>query len=118
MKKISPRRTSIREKLSSMKKMRLAIAKEGELTIGTIDDIQKLHIRSIALGEHAAKGSNALKKNLEAQKSPQTHPLPHYPSSTRRCKQLLQSWSHKKYSLQQLTTLSFNPIISTTTSLS
>ncbi|KAK9943023.1 hypothetical protein M0R45_008648 [Rubus argutus] len=32
---------------------RLAIAKEGELTIGTIDDIQKLHIRSIPLGEHA-----------------------------------------------------------------
>ncbi|KAK0578137.1 hypothetical protein LWI29_005699 [Acer saccharum] len=31
----------------------LAIAKEGELTIGTIDDIQKLHIRSIPLGEHA-----------------------------------------------------------------
>ncbi|KAK9227132.1 hypothetical protein WN943_012181 [Citrus x changshan-huyou] len=30
----------------------LAIAKEGELTIGTIDDIQKLHIRSIPLGEH------------------------------------------------------------------
>lgn len=29
----------------------LAIAKEGELTIGTIDDIQKLHIRSILLGE-------------------------------------------------------------------
>ncbi|KAL2553138.1 DNA damage-binding protein 1b-like [Forsythia ovata] len=29
----------------------LAIAKEGEFTIGTIDDIQKL--RSIALGEHA-----------------------------------------------------------------
>ncbi|KAJ0084049.1 hypothetical protein Patl1_30303 [Pistacia atlantica] len=31
----------------------LATAKEGELTIGTIDDIQKLHIRSIPLGEHA-----------------------------------------------------------------
>ncbi|XP_062160376.1 DNA damage-binding protein 1-like isoform X2 [Alnus glutinosa] len=32
----------------------LAIAKEGELTIGTIDDIPKLHIlRSIPLGEHA-----------------------------------------------------------------
>ncbi|GLT64999.1 hypothetical protein SLA2020_374570 [Shorea laevis] len=31
----------------------LAIAKEGELTIGTIDDIQKLHICSIPLGEHA-----------------------------------------------------------------
>ncbi|KAL2465744.1 DNA damage-binding protein 1a [Abeliophyllum distichum] len=29
------------------------IAKEGGLTIGTIDDIQKLHIRSITLGEHA-----------------------------------------------------------------
>lgn len=29
----------------------LAIAKEGELSIGTIDDIQKLHIRSIPLGE-------------------------------------------------------------------
>lgn len=33
----------------------LAIAKEGELTIGTIDDIQKLHIRSILLGEHARR---------------------------------------------------------------
>ncbi|CAB4306932.1 unnamed protein product [Prunus armeniaca] len=33
----------------------LAIAKEGELTIGTIDDIQKLHIRSIPLGEHARR---------------------------------------------------------------
>ncbi|KAL6991594.1 DNA damage-binding protein 1a [Sarracenia purpurea var. burkii] len=31
----------------------LAIAKEGELTIGTIDDIQKFHIRSIPLGEQA-----------------------------------------------------------------
>ncbi|OIW17906.1 hypothetical protein TanjilG_19875 [Lupinus angustifolius] len=31
----------------------LAIAKEGVLTIGTIDDIQKLHIRSIPLGEQA-----------------------------------------------------------------
>lgn len=33
----------------------LAIAQEGELTIGTIDDIQKLHIRSIPLGEHARR---------------------------------------------------------------
>ncbi|TKY44495.1 DNA damage-binding protein 1 [Spatholobus suberectus] len=33
----------------------LAIAKEGELTIGTIDDMQKLHIRSIPLGEHAQR---------------------------------------------------------------
>ncbi|XVF00511.1 hypothetical protein REPUB_Repub04eG0007500 [Reevesia pubescens] len=33
----------------------LAIAKEGELSIGTIDDIQKLHIRSIPLGEHARR---------------------------------------------------------------
>ncbi|XVE94238.1 hypothetical protein REPUB_Repub01dG0264300 [Reevesia pubescens] len=33
----------------------LAIAKEGELTIGTIDDIQKLHIRSIPLGENARR---------------------------------------------------------------
>ncbi|KAL8139852.1 hypothetical protein V2J09_005873 [Rumex salicifolius] len=33
----------------------LAIAKEDELTIGTIDDIQKLHIRSIPLGEHARR---------------------------------------------------------------
>ncbi|KAL0398278.1 UNVERIFIED_CONTAM: DNA damage-binding protein 1 [Sesamum radiatum] len=33
----------------------LAIAKEGELTIGTIDDIQKLHIRSIPLEEHARR---------------------------------------------------------------
>ncbi|XP_052206815.1 DNA damage-binding protein 1-like [Diospyros lotus] len=33
----------------------LAIAKEGELTIGTIDDIQKLHIRSIPLGEQACR---------------------------------------------------------------
>uniref|UniRef100_A0A2P2KL48 DNA damage-binding protein 1 n=1 Tax=Rhizophora mucronata TaxID=61149 RepID=A0A2P2KL48_RHIMU len=33
----------------------LAIAKEGELTIGTIDDIQKLHIRSIPMGEHARR---------------------------------------------------------------
>lgn len=33
----------------------LAIAKEGELTIGTIDDIQKLHIRSIPLGEQARR---------------------------------------------------------------
>ncbi|KAK2660168.1 hypothetical protein Ddye_006701 [Dipteronia dyeriana] len=30
-----------------------AIAKKGELMIGTIDDIRKLHIRSIPLGEHA-----------------------------------------------------------------
>lgn len=29
----------------------LAIAKEGKLTIGTIDHIQKLHIRTIPLGE-------------------------------------------------------------------
>ncbi|XP_022727310.1 DNA damage-binding protein 1a isoform X2 [Durio zibethinus] len=36
----------------------LAIAKEGELTIGTIDDIQKLHIRSIPLGEHAHRISH------------------------------------------------------------
>lgn len=28
---------------------------KGELTIGTIDDIQKLHIRSIPLGEHARR---------------------------------------------------------------
>ncbi|KAL6546328.1 DNA damage-binding protein 1a [Orobanche minor] len=33
----------------------LAIAREGELTIGTIDDIQKLHIRSIPLGEQARR---------------------------------------------------------------
>ncbi|KAF6166099.1 hypothetical protein GIB67_023809 [Kingdonia uniflora] len=33
----------------------LAIAKEGDLTIGTIDDIQKLHIRTIPLGEHARR---------------------------------------------------------------
>lgn len=33
----------------------LAIAKEGELSIGTIDDIQKLHIRTIPLGEHARR---------------------------------------------------------------
>ncbi|KAL4189515.1 hypothetical protein AMTRI_Chr08g165760 [Amborella trichopoda] len=33
----------------------LAIAKEGELTIGSIDDIQKLHIRAIPLGEHARR---------------------------------------------------------------
>ncbi|KAK9153316.1 hypothetical protein Sjap_000796 [Stephania japonica] len=33
----------------------LSIAKEGELTIGTIDDIQKLHIRTIPLGEHARR---------------------------------------------------------------
>jgi len=33
----------------------LAIAREGELTIGTIDDIQKLHIRTIPLGEHARR---------------------------------------------------------------
>ncbi|XP_068656195.1 DNA damage-binding protein 1a-like [Aristolochia californica] len=33
----------------------LAIAKEGELTIGTIDDIQKLHIRTIPLGEYARR---------------------------------------------------------------
>ncbi|KAK4488128.1 hypothetical protein RD792_003870 [Penstemon davidsonii] len=33
----------------------LAIAKEDGLTIGTIDDIQKLHIRSIPLGEHARR---------------------------------------------------------------
>lgn len=30
----------------------LAIGKEGALTIGTIDDIQKLHIRTVPLGEH------------------------------------------------------------------
>ncbi|KAK1277911.1 DNA damage-binding protein 1 [Acorus gramineus] len=33
----------------------LAIAKEGELTIGTIDDIQKLHIHTVPLGEHARR---------------------------------------------------------------
>eukprot|EP00850_Spirogloea_muscicola_P009452 SM000053S17409 [mRNA] locus=s53:248703:257116:+ [translate_table: standard] len=33
----------------------LAIGKEGELTIGTIDDIQKLHIRTVPLGEHARR---------------------------------------------------------------
>ncbi|KAL9818275.1 putative transcription factor WD40-like family [Arabidopsis thaliana] len=33
----------------------LAIAREGELTIGTIDDIQKLHIRAIPIGEHARR---------------------------------------------------------------
>ncbi|KAG6496539.1 hypothetical protein ZIOFF_044406 [Zingiber officinale] len=33
----------------------LAIAKEGELSIGTIDDIQKLHIRTIPLGQHARR---------------------------------------------------------------
>ncbi|KAK1309389.1 DNA damage-binding protein 1 [Acorus calamus] len=36
----------------------LAIAKEGELTIGTIDDIQKLHIRTVPLGEHARRISH------------------------------------------------------------
>ncbi|CAN4082374.1 unnamed protein product [Withania somnifera] len=36
----------------------LAIAKEGELTIGTIDEIQKLHIRSVPLGEHARRISH------------------------------------------------------------
>ncbi|GJN15385.1 hypothetical protein PR202_gb02295 [Eleusine coracana subsp. coracana] len=34
---------------------RLAIAKEGELSIGTIDDIQKLHIRTIPLNEQARR---------------------------------------------------------------
>eukprot|EP00250_Pteridium_aquilinum_P005894 c15914_g1_i1 orf=464-3730(-) len=33
----------------------LAIGKEGELTIGTIDDIQKLHIRTVPLNEHARR---------------------------------------------------------------
>ncbi|AQK92556.1 DNA damage-binding protein 1a [Zea mays] len=33
----------------------LAIAKEGELSIGTIDDIQKLHIRTIPLNEQARR---------------------------------------------------------------
>ncbi|KAH9288236.1 hypothetical protein KI387_032353 [Taxus chinensis] len=33
----------------------LAIAKEDLLTIGTIDDIQKLHIRAVHLGEHARR---------------------------------------------------------------
>ncbi|KAL6499676.1 DNA damage-binding protein 1a [Orobanche gracilis] len=33
----------------------LAIAREGQLTIGTIDDIQKLHIHSIPLGEQARR---------------------------------------------------------------
>ncbi|KAK1280307.1 DNA damage-binding protein 1 [Acorus gramineus] len=36
----------------------LALAKEGELTIGTIDDIQKLHIRTVPLGEHARRISH------------------------------------------------------------
>ncbi|KAH8956048.1 hypothetical protein BDL97_07G017700 [Sphagnum fallax] len=36
----------------------LAIGKEGELTIGTIDDIQKLHIRTVPLGEHACRISH------------------------------------------------------------
>ena len=29
----------------------LAVAKEGALTIGSIDEIQKLHIRTVPLGE-------------------------------------------------------------------
>ena len=29
----------------------LAVASEGALTIGTIDEIQKLHIRTVPLGE-------------------------------------------------------------------
>ncbi|XP_073392348.1 DNA damage-binding protein 1 isoform X2 [Physcomitrium patens] len=33
----------------------LAIGKEGELTIGTIDDIQKLHIRTVPLGERPCR---------------------------------------------------------------
>ncbi|CAA7054607.1 unnamed protein product [Microthlaspi erraticum] len=33
----------------------LAIAREGELTIGTIDEIQKLHIRTIPVGEHVRR---------------------------------------------------------------
>lgn len=33
----------------------LAIAKEDLLTIGSIDDIQKLHIRAVPLGEHARR---------------------------------------------------------------
>ncbi|XP_010434237.1 PREDICTED: DNA damage-binding protein 1b [Camelina sativa] len=33
----------------------LAIAREGALTIGTIDAIQKLHIRTIPIGEHARR---------------------------------------------------------------
>ncbi|KAH8952399.1 hypothetical protein BDL97_09G083300 [Sphagnum fallax] len=36
----------------------LAIGKEGELTIGTIDDIQKLHIRTVPLGEHPCRISH------------------------------------------------------------
>ncbi|KMZ57778.1 DNA damage-binding protein 1 [Zostera marina] len=36
----------------------LAIAKDGELSIGTIDAIQKLHIRTIPLGEHARRISH------------------------------------------------------------
>ncbi|CAI0545443.1 unnamed protein product [Linum tenue] len=47
----------------------LAIAKEGELTIGTIDEIQKLHIRSIPLGEHARR---ILKHQTSAEES-ETH---------------------------------------------
>ncbi|KAK1283018.1 DNA damage-binding protein 1a [Acorus calamus] len=44
--------------LKSRSQQDLAIAKEGELTIGTIDDIQKLHIRTVPLGEHARRISH------------------------------------------------------------
>ena len=33
----------------------LAIAKEGGLSIGSIDEIQKLHIRAVPLGEQARR---------------------------------------------------------------
>ena len=33
----------------------LAIAKESGLTIGSIDEIQKLHIRAVPLGEQARR---------------------------------------------------------------
>ena len=35
----------------------LALASENELTVGSIDDIQKLHIRTVPLGGDAQPGA-------------------------------------------------------------
>ena len=55
----------------------LAISTENGLTIGTIDDIQKLHIRSIPLGEqprriaHQVKGRGCRRRRKDSDIIPQ-----------------------------------------------
>ncbi|VVB12240.1 unnamed protein product [Arabis nemorensis] len=52
----------------------LAIAREGELTIGTINDIQKLHIRTIPVGEHARRICHQKQSRTFAICSVRNHP--------------------------------------------